>query len=166
MVKTTTKISTHVLKLIHDVNERDICPRRGRNGRWSRGSRGRGCIHCLHMRPLRSYLCYTPPNRLLANSTHDIENRRGRNGDMHMYEDVCDCWRKDELITCSYVFINLYNRLYHVWRKIYREILHERKKKTSTRLSDNVIVWSWSENKGHHHVKDLWTLSKLSYGEI
>ena len=34
------------------------------------------------------------------------------------------------------------------------------------RLDDSVIVRPWSEYKGHHHIKDPWTLSKLGYGEI
>ena len=153
------------LKLVHDVNERDICPRGGRSGKCRGGSRGRGCIHRLHTRPLSSQLRYTPPDRLLANGNHDMEERRGRNGDVHVCEDACDSQRKDELIMCSYVLIAIYNRYYHVWGKIYRKIFHERKKETITRLNDGVIVWSRSEYKGHH-IKDPWTLSKLSCREI
>jgi len=41
-----------------------------------------------------------------------------------------------------------------------------REKKMSMRLSDSVIVRLWSENKGHHHIKDPWTFSKVSGGEI
>ena len=91
------------LKLVHDVNERDICPRGGRRGKCRGGSRGRGCIHRLHTRPLCSQLRCTPPNRLLANGNHDMEERRGRNGDVHVCEDACDSQRKDELIMCSCV---------------------------------------------------------------
>ena len=29
----------------------------------------------------------------------------------------------------------------------------------STMLSDGVIVRPWSKYKGHHHIKDLWTLA-------
>ena len=166
MVKTTTKISMHMLKLLHDVSKGDNYPRWGRRGRWGRGSRGRGykvCIRRLHTRPLHSKLRHTPPNRLLANGTYDMEERKIRNGDMQVCENAHDSRRKDELITRGSVLISIYNRFYHVWCKVYRKTLHEGKKETSTRLDDSVIVRPWSEYKGHHHIKDPWTLSKLSY---
>ena len=90
MVKTITKINTHVLKLIHDVSERDICLRRERKGICRGGSRGRGYIHRLHMRLLCSHPLCNPPNKLLAHGTHDMEKRRGRNGDVDMCEDACN----------------------------------------------------------------------------
>ena len=34
------------------------------------------------------------------------------------------------------------------------------------RLNDSVIVRPQSENKGHHHIKDPWTLSKIVSGEF
>ena len=36
----------------------------------------------------------------------------------------------------------------------------------SMRLNDSVIMRSWSENKGHHHIKDPWTLGEVMCGEI
>ena len=36
----------------------------------------------------------------------------------------------------------------------------------STRLNNSVIVRQWSENKGHHHIKDPSTLSKVMCGEV
>ena len=36
----------------------------------------------------------------------------------------------------------------------------------SMRLSDNVIVRPWSENKGHCPIKDPWTFSKVMGGEV
>ena len=72
MVKTTTKISTHKLKLIHEGSERDLSFRRIRGrSRWGRGSRGRNsiCQSRLHTRLLCNQLCITPPNRFLANGT-------------------------------------------------------------------------------------------------
>ena len=135
-------------------------------------SRGRSCKVCrgsirrLHMRPLCSKLCCTPSNRLLTYGTHGIEEWRRRNSDVHVCEDVSDSRRADELIICSRVSIAIYNRFYHMWWKVYRKTLHKRKKETSTRLGDSVIVKPWSEYKGHHHIKDLLTLSKLSCGEI
>ena len=114
IVKTTTKINIHVLKLIHDVSRRDIFLERGRKGRCRGGSRGRGYIRHLHIRLLYSQLCCTPSDRLLAYGTNDLEERRGWNGDVHVCEDVCDSWRKDELITYSCVLIAIYKRYYHV----------------------------------------------------
>ena len=112
MVKTTIKISMHVLEQLHDASERDIYPRGGRRGRWGRGSRGRGCIRCLHMWPLpESCAALLQIDSLLINGTHDMEERKGRNGDVHLCEDACDSWRKDKLITCSSVLIAIYNIL-------------------------------------------------------
>ena len=168
MVKTTTKISMHELRLIHGGNERDLCSRRRRWSKYGRASRSSNNIHHsrLHTRPLGNQMCIISLNRFLTYGTHGEKERGMRNGDVQVCEDVCDNWRKDELITCSSVSIDFYNRFYHMWRKIYRKILHKREKKTSTRLSDSVIVWSWCENKGHHHIKDPWTFSKLSCGKI
>ena len=172
MVQTTTKISTHVLKLLYDISKGDSGLRWGRRGKGGRGSRGRGCriswgcIRRLHPWLLCSKLHCTLQNRLLANGTHDIEMRKVRDGDVHMGEDTRDSQRKDELITFSHVMIAVNDRLYHVWRKLYRKTFHKRKMETSMRLSDGVIVWSWSENKGHHHIKEPWSLSELSCGEI
>ena len=143
----TTKISMNVLKLLHDVSKGEICSKGGKRSRWGRGSRGRGCIDHLHTRPLRSKLCYTLLNSLLANDTHDMEERRRRNGDVHVCEDMCDSRRKDELITCNTVLIAIHNRYYHVWWKVYGKDFHERKKEMSTRLGDSVMVWLWSESK-------------------
>ena len=42
------------------------------------------------MRLLRSKLRCTPSNRLLTYGTHDIEERRGRKGDVQVCEDVRD----------------------------------------------------------------------------
>ena len=49
-----------------------------------------GCIGRLHLRLLCSKLRYTPPNRLFINGTHDIEMRRGKDGDVHMGKDMHD----------------------------------------------------------------------------
>ena len=40
------------------------------------------------------------------------------------------------------------------------------KRKMSTRLSDRAIVRLWREDKGHHHIKDPWTLSKVMGNEV
>ena len=49
-----------------------------------------GYIGRLHSWPLCSKLHCTLSNRLLANGTHDIEIRRGRDGDVHVGEDTRD----------------------------------------------------------------------------
>ena len=49
-----------------------------------------GCIRRLHLRPLCSKLRYTPPNLLFTNGTHDIEMRRGKDGDVHVGKDMRD----------------------------------------------------------------------------
>jgi len=36
----------------------------------------------------------------------------------------------------------------------------------SMKLNDSVIMRLWSENKGHHHIKDPWTLSKVMCDEV
>ena len=108
IVKTPTKISTHMLKLIHNGSKICLYSRRGRrNGRW-RGSRGKCSIlysikssrlllswSRLHMRPLSSQLCITPLYKFLAYNTHRVEEGGRRNGDMQVCEDACDSWRKD-----------------------------------------------------------------------
>ena len=48
------------------------------------------CIGRLHLRPLCSKLRYTPPNRLFTNGTHDLEMRRGKDGDVHVGKDMRD----------------------------------------------------------------------------
>ena len=111
------------------------------------------------MWPLCRKLCCTSSNRLLANGTHDIKVRRGRNSDMQECEDARDSWRKDDIITCNRVSIA-------IWWKVYRKSFHERVKEMSTRLSDSVIVRPWSKYKSHHHIKDPWILSELGCGEI
>ena len=73
-----------------------------------------GYIEKLHLRLLCSKLRCTPPNRLLANGNHDIEMRRGKDGDVHVGENMRDSQKKDELITSSCVTIAVYDKLYHV----------------------------------------------------
>ena len=57
--------------------------------------------------------------------------------------------------------MNIYNRKNEVKREIYSEMLKKGKQKSSTRLSDKVIVRQWMENECHHHVKDLGPFAKL-----
>ena len=58
--------------------------------------------------------------------------------------------------------MNIYGRKNEVRRKIYSEMLKKRQQKSSTRLSDGVIVRKWMQNKIHHHVHESKTFSKRS----
>ena len=78
---------------------------------------------------------------------------------MKVLKDPYDSRRKDELMSNG-ILIHIYNRCDEVRGKIDGKILHQGKKKTSTRLSDGVIVKPWSESEGHHHVQKSWTFCK------
>ena len=78
------------------------------------------------------------------------EKERSRNREV--LKDPSDSQRKDELITGSSVPIHIYDRCDEVRGKVDGKILHQRKKKTSTRLSDGVIVRQWCESECHHYV--------------
>ena len=110
MVKTTTKISRHKLKLIHDGSETCLSSRRKRWSRHKRGSRGVDSILStlyvsflllggsrLLTRPfgLGCQLCSTLLHRFLTNSTHEREERWRRNRNVHVCENACDSWRED-----------------------------------------------------------------------
>ena len=71
-----------------------------------------------------------------------------------MLKDLHGSRRKDELIMGSSVLIHIYDRCDELRGKINGKILHQRKKKMSTRLSDGVIVRQWCESECHHYVKE------------
>ena len=79
---------------------------------------------------------------------------------MKVCEDTHDSRRKDELITGSSVLIHIYDRCDEARGKVDGKILYQRKKKTSTRLNDGVIVRQWCESECHHHVKESCAFSK------
>ena len=56
---------------------------------------------------LQLKLGLAPPNRTSADGTYGGEERRVRNGDMKVCEDMCNSRRKDELITCSRIQIHI-----------------------------------------------------------
>ena len=82
IVKTTTKVSLHLLKLLHDDLEGHTTSHgRGRSGRrWSRKRwNSRSCmIGCPHMWSLRLKLSLTSLDRTSADGTHNGEKRRER----------------------------------------------------------------------------------------
>ena len=106
------------------------------------------------MWPLQLKLSVTPPDRISANGTHDGEKRRKRNRNGEVLKDPRDSRTKDELIMGSSVLIYIYDRCDEVRDKIDGKILHQGKKKTSTRLSDGVIVRQWCESECHYYVKE------------
>ena len=83
-----------------------------------------------------------------------------RNRNREVLKDPCDSRRKDELITSSSVPIHIYDRCDEVRGKVDGKILHQRKKKTSTMLSDGVIVRQWCESECHHYVMKSWAFCK------
>ena len=64
----------------------------------------------------------------------------------------------------SSVLIHIYDRCDEVRGKVDGRILHQGKKKTSTRLNDGVIVRQWCVSECHHHVKELRAISKTQHG--
>ena len=93
-------------------------------------------------------------DRTSIDGSHDGEKRRERNRNGEVLKDPRDSRRKDEPIMGSSVLIHIYDRCDEVRGKVDGKILHQRKKKTSTRLSDGVIVRQWCESECHHHVKE------------
>ena len=160
IVKTTTKVNLHPLNLRHDGLEGHTTSYGGRQNRGSRQN-SRSCrIGRLYLWPLRSKLGLASPDKTSIYGTHDGEERRERNGNVKVCEDTCDSRRKDELITGSSVLIHIYDRCDEAKGKVDGKILRRRKKKTSTRLSDGVIVRQWCESECQHHVKESCAFSK------
>ena len=96
---------------------------------------------------LRLKLSLTPSDRTSVDGTHGSEDRRERNRNGEVLKDPRDSRRKDELITSSGILIDINNRCDEMRGKINGKILHQRKKKTSMRLSDGVIVRQWCESE-------------------
>ena len=152
LVKTTTKVSLHPLKLLHNGLEGHTTSNRGRRSR--KGWNSRSCrIGHLHLWLFRSKLSLTSLDRTSTDSTHDGEERKERKGNVKVLKDPHNSRRKDELIMSSGILIHIYNRCDEVRRKVERKILYQGKKKTSMRLGDGVIMRPWSESKGYHHVQ-------------
>ena len=129
-----------------------------------RNSKSCGIIR-LHLWSLQSKLGLTPPNKTVADGTHDGEKKRKRNRKWEVPKDLRDSRRKDELIMGSNILIHIYNRCDEVRGNVNRKILHQRKKK-STRLSDGVIVRPWSESEGYHHVQRSQTFCKAQAKDV
>ena len=106
IVKTTTKVSLHLLKLCQDGLEGYTTNCAGRRSRRRWNSRSYK-ISCLHSWLLRSKLGLAPPVRTSADGTHDGEERRERNGNGEMLKDSHDSRRKDELIMGNNIQIHI-----------------------------------------------------------
>ena len=154
----TTKVNMHPLKLLHDGLEVHTTSRGGRMSERGRSQKGWSCkshrIGCLYSWLLRLKLSLTSLDRTSTDGTHDGEKRRERNRNGEVLNDPRVSRRKNELIMGSSVLIHIYDRCDEVRGKVNGKILHQRKKKTSTRLSDGVIVRRWCESECHHYVKE------------
>ena len=97
IVKITTKVSLHPLKLGYDDLEGRTTSCRGRRSgrRWNSKSYRIGCFYSW---PLQLKLSLTLLDKTSANGTHDSEKRRERNRNGEVLKDPCDSQRKDELI--------------------------------------------------------------------
>ena len=110
IVKTTTKVSLHSLKLHHDGLKGHTTSCGGRRS-WGRRWNSKSCkIGHLHLWLLQSKLSLTPLDKTSADGTHDGEKRRERNENVKVCEDTHDSRREGELITCSSVLIHIYDR--------------------------------------------------------
>ena len=78
--------------------------------------------------------------RTSGDSTHDSDERRENNGNGELLKGQHDSRRKDELIMNSGILIDINKICDEMKGKINGKILHQRKKKTSTQLSDGVTV--------------------------
>lgn len=87
---------------------------------------------------------------------------RNRNGEV--LKDLHDSRRKDELIMGIGILIHIYDRCDEVGGKVNAKILHQGKKKTSTRLSDGVIVRQRCKSECYHHVKEPQAFGKAKHG--
>ena len=81
-----------------------------------------------------------PSNRTGIDGTYDGEVGRIKNEDGKIAKDLHDSRRKDELITGRHILIDIKDRSDEVRGEVYRKILKEGQKKSSTRLCDRVIV--------------------------
>ena len=144
-----------MLKLRHNrFKSHTTTRRRGRSGMGWRS-------HHLSLWPFRSKLGgLTPSNRRHTDGTHDGEMNRLEIGDRGMANDPRDSKRKDKLITGCCILINIYKGKNEMRGKIYSKILNEGKQKSSTRLSNKVIVRQGMKNKCHHHIQEPRTFCK------
>ena len=109
IVKATTKVSLHPLKLRHGglKGHTTSCGGRRSGKRWnSRSYR----ISRLHSWPLRSKLGLASPDKTNADGTHDGKERKERNGNVKVLKDPRDSRRKDELIMSGGILIHIYDR--------------------------------------------------------
>ena len=109
-VKTTTKVSLHLLKLCHDGLEGHTTSRRSRRSRGKGWNNKSYRISRLHSWPFWSKLGLTSPDRTSTDSTHDDEKRKERNRNGELLKDPRDSQRKDELIAGSGILIHIYDR--------------------------------------------------------
>ena len=81
-----------------------------------------------------------------------------------MMENLRDSRMENELIMCRCILIHIYKGEYEVRGKIYSEFLKKGLQKSSTRLSNKVVVRQGIKNKCHHHIKEPRTFFKPEQG--
>ena len=138
LITESVKASIHVHKLYHDGLESHFtCKRRRSRGGQSRRSR-KNCH--LSSWPLRSKLGLTLSNGRCVYGTHNKEVWRFRIGDGRMSKNPRDSRRENELIMGCCILIDIYKGGYEVRRKVYGKSFKKGQQKSSTRLSNRIIV--------------------------
>ena len=107
IVKTTTKVNLHLLKLCHDGLEGHITSYGGRRSQGKGWNSKSYRINRLHSWPLRSKLGLTLPDWTSTDGTHNGEKKRERNRNEEVLKDLHESWRKNELITSCDIQIHI-----------------------------------------------------------
>ena len=106
LITESVKASIHALKLHHNCLKSHTTTRRRRSGGgWNRGG---WRIRHLGLWLLRSKLGLALSNRRRVNGTYDRKERRLKNRDRKMANDLHDSRGKNELITCHRIPIDIY----------------------------------------------------------
>ena len=123
LINERVKASIHVLKLRYDGLQGHTNCRSGKS-KGGRSWRRRSCRICM-IGCLRSWLLWLKLGLALSNrtgigGTHNGVVRRVRNINGEVSKDSRDSWRKDELITCSHILIDINDRSDEVRGEVYK----------------------------------------------
>ena len=106
LITNCVKASIHARKLCHDGLKCHFTHRRRRSGCGWSGRSWRSHYLCPGLP--QSELCLASSNSSCIYGTHNREVRRLGKGDRKMAKDLCDNWRKNELITGHRIPIDIY----------------------------------------------------------
>ena len=135
LITESVKVSIHALTLCHDSLKSHTTTRRRRSG-GGRSRKGWKISH-LRPRPLRSKLDLTSSNWNCVYDTHDQKKKRGiRDLNQEVSRYMRDSRRKDKLITCSCIPINIDDQCDEGRREVYGEVL----KKGSKNQAENSVM--------------------------